>query len=267
MSEPRWVVMCLAASAVYAACKGLTWYTAARLDAPAWRRAAYLLAWPGMDVNAFLYSKPIDPSSRATAWPGGLRNVALGGMLLFVAAPAVHVRDPYVVGWIGMIGFVLAFHFGAVQLMSCLWRQIHVQARPLMNHPLASTSLGEFWGRRWNTAFRDLTHRFVFRPLTSRFGPGPAALAGFIVSGIVHDLVISWPAGGGYGGPTLYFTIQGIAVSIERSRRGRRRGLGRGVKGRLFAAVILVAPLGLLFHRPFVLNVIIPLMRVIGALS
>ena len=267
MNEPRWAVMCLAASTVYGACKGLTWYTAVRVDVPGWRQAAYLLVWPGMDADAFLSSRRLKAGCPATEWLSGLRNVGLGATLLFVAAPAVDVLDPYVLGWIGMIGLVLGFHFGALHLLSCLWRQFSVEARPVMNRPLASASLGEFWGRRWNTAFRDLTHRFLFRPLAYRFGPRPAALAGFIVSGIVHDFVISWPAGGGYGGPTLFFTVQGLAVNIERSARGRRLGLGRGVAGRLFAAVVLVAPLGLLFHRPFVLHVIIPLMHAIGALS
>jgi len=66
-------------------------------------------------------------------------------------------------GWLGMIGIVVTLHFGIFHALSCLWRRASVEARPLMHAPLASTSLSEFWGRRWNTAFRDLTHRFLFR--------------------------------------------------------------------------------------------------------
>lgn len=135
-----------------------------------------------------------------------------------------------------------------------------------MNRPLASKSLSEFWGRRWNTAFRDLAHRFIFRPLASRLGPRLGLAAGFLASGLVHDLVISVPAGGGYGGPTMFFVIQGAAVSLERSRLGRRIGLGRGAIGRSFVFAAVIVPLGLLFHRPFVLGIFIPFMRAIGAL-
>ena len=62
---------------------------------------------------------------------------------------------------IGSVAFqelVLVLHFGSFHLLSCGWRFAGVQARPLMDRPLASASVSEFWGRRWNTAFRDLTH-------------------------------------------------------------------------------------------------------------
>jgi hypothetical protein len=52
---------------------------------------------------------------------------------------------------------------------------------------------------------------------------------------------------------------------IERSRFGHQMGLGTGWSGRLFAAAVLVAPVGLLFHRPFVVEVIVPFMRALGA--
>ena len=135
-----------------------------------------------------------------------------------------------------------------------------------MDRPLSSTNLSEFWGRRWNTAFRDLTHRFLFRPCALWFGPRWGILAGFLFSGAIHDLVISVPAQGGYGGPTAFFAIQGAGMVIERSRFSRRLGLGSGWAGRLFAAVVLIAPAGLLFHRPFVVGIIVPFMRALGAI-
>jgi hypothetical protein len=91
-------------------------------------------------------------------------------------------------------------------------------------------------------------------------------LAGFVFSGGVHDLVISVPAQGGYGGPTIFFAIQGAAMIIERSAFGRRMGLGSGSSGRLFTILALIVPVGLLFHRPFVVAVIVPFMRALGAL-
>lgn len=264
---PRWALMWTLATAIYAMCKMLTWSTTSSGRAPGWKQAAYLLAWPGMDAAAFLESQPQTHCCRRGEWTRSAAGLILGTLLMFVVARRLPAAHQYVVGWIGMIGIVLTLHFGAFQLLSCLWRGLDVEARPLMNRPLYSTSLGEFWGRRWNTAFRDLTHRYLFKPLAARFGPRAGILAGFALSGLVHDLVISVPAGAGYGGPTLFFTIQGIAMVVERSEFGRHIGFGRGAIGRWFAFVSLVAPLPLLFHRPFVVGIVVPFMHAIGALS
>ena len=64
--------------------------------------------------------------------------------------------------------------------------------------PLRSTSVSEFWGKRWNTAFRDITFKFLFRPLARRFSVGIALILAFLFSGLVHDLVVSVPARGGW---------------------------------------------------------------------
>jgi alginate O-acetyltransferase complex protein AlgI len=127
-----------------------------------------------------------------------------------------------------------------------------------MDWPVLACSVSDFWGKRWNTAFRDLTHRFLFRPLTARFGAKAGLAVGFLFSGFVHDLVVSAPAQGGYGGPTLFFLLQGAAILFERSATGQRLGLGKGVRGWAFTVVVLLAPLFLLFHPPFVREVIVP---------
>ena len=87
-----------------------------------------------------------------------------------------------------------------------------------------------------------------------------------MVSGLIHDLVISLPARGGYGLPTLYFLLQGAGVAVERSRFGGRFGLGHGARGWCFMMVFLVVPVFGLFHPWFVLRVILPFMRAIHAL-
>lgn len=262
---PPWAVMWALATGVYAACKWLTWRRAPA--APAGRQAEYLLAWPGMDAPAFLDARPLPHDKRPTTreWVFAAAKLALGVGLTWGVVRFVPCDLPLVRGWVGMVGLVFLLHFGSFHLLSCVWRVSGVDAKPLMNWPVLADSLSEFWGRRWNTAFRDLTHRHLFRPLAARLGPRAGLAAGFLFSGVVHDLVISVPAGGGYGGPTLYFVVQGLGLLAERSRIGKRLGLGAGWRGRAFAAVVLVAPAGALFHPPFVLGVIVPFLSVIGA--
>jgi hypothetical protein len=217
-----------------------------------------------MDCDAFLRT-PATAAVRVHAgeWLLACGKLALGVVTLWGVVPAL----PHVAlqGWAGMTGILLLLHFGLFDVLSCAWRTVGLQAVPIMNRPLAATSLGEFWGRRWNVAFRDLTHQFFFAPLQGALGPGAALLAGFLVSGLIHDLVISWPSGAGWGLPTLYFALQGAGLLFERSRAGRACGLKSGGRGRLYCIAFVLLPSPLLFHWPFVTGVVAPFLKAIGA--
>jgi hypothetical protein len=254
-------------AAIFAACKCLTWRRTPAADAPVWRHVAYLFAWPGLDAKAFLDPRPLPRASRPTPgeWAFAAAKLAFGVALVWGVVPLVPSDLPILRGWVGMTGLIFLLHFGTFHLLSCAWRAVGVDAKPLMVWPILAVSVSEFWGKRWNTAFRDLTHRFLFRPLASRLGARAGVAAGFLFSGIVHDLVISVPVGGGYGWPTLYFVIQGLGLLIERSKFGKSLGLGAGWKGRAFAAVVVIGPACGLFHRPFILGVMLPFLAAIGA--
>ena len=264
---PPWAVMWALAAAVFAGCKWLTWHRTPTAAAPARRQAAYLFAWPGLDAKAFLDPRPVPAGRQPTAdeWVFAVVKLALGVGLTWGVVRLVPADWPLLRGWVGMAGLVFLLHFGSFHLLSCAWRAAGVDAKPLMDWPVAAASLAAFWGRRWNTAFRDLTHRFLFRPLAARLGQRAGLAAGFLFSGVVHDLVISVPAGGGYGWPTLYFALQAFGLLVERSRAGRALGLGQGWRGWAFTAVFVAGPAFGLFHPPFVLNVVLPFLDVIGA--
>ena len=264
---PPWAEMWALAVVVFALCKWWTW-RGCRVIASVWRQIAYLVAWPGLDAAAFCGQSAAPPHVAEVGFAFG--KTLCGAALVCWAA----ARDwpGYGRGWVGMIGLVFVLHFGLFHLLSCGWRAVGVAAAPLMHWPIAATSLADFWGRRWNTAFRDLTHRHLFAPLAKRWGPRAGLALGFGFSGVVHDLVISLPARGGYGGPTLYFVLQALGLLAERSRRGRRCGLGggaagRSVRSRAFAAAVIVLPAPLLFHPPFVTRVIVPFLDALSRID
>jgi alginate O-acetyltransferase complex protein AlgI len=227
-----------------------------------WRRLAFLVAWPGMDVRKFLHGTVRRPHS--AEWLSAFAKTALGAILYFGLAR--YMPHPLAVGWMGMVGIIFLLHCGSFHVLSAAWRTMGVDAEPIMRWPIAAESLGEFWGRRWNLAFNELAERFVFRPCTRRFGLGVASLAAFFASGLIHELAISVPAWGGWGLPTAYFVAQGIGTLVERSRIGKRLGLRRGWRGRLFTLAVVAGPAFFLFHPPFVFHVILPMMRATGAL-
>jgi hypothetical protein len=258
-SLPAWVFMWLFAFAIYAGCKWLTWWTAPA-GAPWPRQLGYLLLWPGMDASAFLFAKA-EQTPAGRDWILAAAKFTVGAALVWVAAALLHFGPDLLRGWVALVGIVFVLHFGVFHLLSLAWQLAGRCARPLMDWPILATSVSDFWGRRWNLAFRDLTHRFVFRPLTARLGARPALLIGFSISGIVHDLVISLPAGAGHGGPTLFFAMQAAALLVERSAWGRRLGLSRGAAGWAFTMLVLAAPIGLLFHAPFIRTIIVPMLN------
>jgi hypothetical protein len=264
---PRWAFMWLIAVAIFFTCKLLTWRVAATKPVLQWRVCAYLLAWPGMNANRFFapVNSPALTLSTRSEWFAGTINLIAGATIFWSAKYWIAPCQAILLGWAGMIGTILMLHFGSFHLLSCAWRSIGVDAPPLMNQPARSTSVSQFWGRRWNTAFRDLTHQFLFRPLARRTSPVVALCLGFLISGVIHDIVISIPAEGGYGGPTAFFCIQAAAILFERSSIGKSIGLGSGWRGWVFTAVALLLPVRLVFHDPFVARIAVPFMEACGA--
>ncbi|MCG8585655.1 MAG: membrane bound O-acyl transferase family-domain-containing protein [Pirellulales bacterium] len=258
--EP-WQVMLTLALAIYAASKAATWWPA-RHRLGVLRSAAYLLAWPGMNPLPFTEVRVLSPA-QPSELPLVLVKIACGVTLIAVATSPGLSTTPVAAGLLGLVGFVMLLHFGAFHLLAILWRRAGFDVKPIMNCPFAAKSLIDFWSRRWNLAFRDLAHHLVFRPLVGRATPLAALLTVFLVSGLIHDVVISGPVGSGYGLPTLYFVIQALGFLAQRTPASRRLGLATGIPGRVVTATFVLLPVPLLFHPQFLERVMLPLVAAI----
>jgi D-alanyl-lipoteichoic acid acyltransferase DltB (MBOAT superfamily) len=257
--------MWLMAGAIFFGCKWLTfWRARQNIDRSLGRSLGYLFGWAGMDAASFLGPRQGNisaPTSRVTL---ALLKILLG--VLFIFGLARLASNQLLAGWIGMIGMILILHFGLFDLAATAWRIAGINAQPIMNAPMRATSLSEFWGRRWNGAFNQLVVDVLFRRLARSIGSVRATLTAFLLSGLIHELVISFPAGAGYGLPTAYFLLQGWGVVAQRSTVGNRLELRHGISGRIFTMLIAAGPAFWLFHPPFVRNVILPFMKALGAL-
>ena len=264
----RWQFMWALSIAIFFGCKSETWIRArfAGIRASIARNAGYLLLWPGMDARAFLSAGSSSIRPHAKDWLVASAKTLFGCGLIWFAARNANGHPSLAIGWIGMMGIIFALHFGVFHLLALAWQSAGVAAQPLMQSPICARSLSEFWGKRWNMGFRQLTHGLVFQPVRKRFGAAAATLAAFLVSGLIHDFVISFPAGGGYGLPTRYFLLQGLGVLAERSKLGARLGMGRGFRGWVFTLICAAGPAFWLFHPTFVRNVMIPFFAWIGRL-
>ena len=268
MTMPAWGFMWAMAFAIYAGCKWLTWWKAREnlSYVGCGRSAAYLLLWPGMDAAGFLKGGRMPVGKMSGEWLLAFSKLLLGAFLFGRVARWMPSEARLLTGWIGLVGIILLLHFGAFHLLALLFQKAGVPVRPIMRNPIRATSLGEFWGERWNLAFHDLATSVLFRPLLPVVGLTGAILATFLISGLVHEMVISLPAGGGFGLPTGYFLLQGLAILFERSTLGARMGLRKGTTGWLFTVLLTAGPVFWLFHPPFVERIIVPFMEATGAL-
>ncbi len=215
---------------------------------------AFAVLWIGMRPKPFhgLGGPPRKGASSIAVL--GARNIALGVLLLAAAHWAAGQGHTLVAYLCGLPGISLCVHFGLFHLQVALFRTRGVDVGPLFRNPPLSRSLSEFWGRRWNLAFSEMTAVAVHRPLRGRVGNGAAVILAFLFSGLLHELAISAPVHGGWGQPMGYFALHAAAMTLE-----RRLHL-QGWVARLWTIAWIVLPLPLLFHGPFRSQVIGPLL-------
>jgi Membrane bound O-acyl transferase family len=263
-----WASMLVNCAAIFLLLKHSVWTLSPRASRSASprERAEFYLLWPGMDVAAFLTRSP--PPTRnpyAFDWAAAVVKVVLAAVCFGMLLPYMQRGHSVAIGVAGMLCGVLLFHSGLFHLVALVWRRAGRAVKPIMNAPLAASSLAEFWGRRWNLAFRDAAALLIFRPTARRWSVATATLATFLASGLLHDAVISLPARGGYGLPTLYFLLQCAGLMIERTLFGSRLNRWKRLGRRALTAVVVIVPLPLLFHQPFAENVILPLLHLLNA--
>ena len=120
-----------------------------------------------------------------------------------------------------LVGYSLILHFGILSISAGIWRLFGVKTYLLFKSPLLSTTLSEFWSKRWNIAFSEMISVTIYRPLKNKFGPAAIIIISFIFSGLLHEIAISLPVGKGFGLPMLYFIIQAIAILLENFFKGK----------------------------------------------
>ncbi|KAA8520178.1 hypothetical protein F0562_014434 [Nyssa sinensis] len=99
-----------------------------------------------------------------------------------------------------------------------------LKLEPQFDNPILSTSLQDFWGRRWNLVCTSILRLAVYNPvfllskpiLGHKWAFIPALMATFLVSGLMHELVYS---NAGHSTPTWkvaqFFLIHGLCLTVE----------------------------------------------------
>lgn len=217
--------------------------------------------WFGMRPMLFetLFSKPLDG-----LWAllfKSISRIAFGFLLLYISTQTegLFAYNFYSSDLLMLAGMSFILHFGLLNLATLFWRGLGVDVTELFISPYKSKSLGEFWGKRWNMAFSEMTSLIIYKPLIGSYGKNNAMIAAFLVSGLLHEFAISFPVQTGYGLPLLFFVIHSIGMAAERKLGLVQQIIEHPVWSRIWVFSWLLIPMPLLFHPSFVELVAKPL--------
>ncbi|KAJ4951873.1 hypothetical protein NE237_028705 [Protea cynaroides] len=136
-----------------------------------------------------------------------------------------------------------------------------LEIEPQSNEPYFSTSLQDFWGRRWNLmvpsilrpTVYDPTRRIVEQIYGIKWALATAVLAAFLVSGLMHELIYfyvmrvapTWEV-------TWFFVLHGVCTAVEivikKALTGRVR-LNRAISGAFALGFVMVTAFWLFFPQ------------------
>ncbi|KAF1882474.1 hypothetical protein Lal_00039122 [Lupinus albus] len=89
----------------------------------------------------------------------------------------------------------LEFILASISLL--VRKLLGIELEPQFNKPYLSTSLQDFWGRRWNLMVNKILHPTIYKPVMNvstrvigrKWAPLPTIISTFAVSGLMHELV------------------------------------------------------------------------------
>ncbi|PKA60034.1 putative long-chain-alcohol O-fatty-acyltransferase 4 [Apostasia shenzhenica] len=114
---------------------------------------------------------------------------------------------------------------GAAFLASGL---LGLNLEPQFDAPYRTTSLQDFWGRRWNLVVTTVLRPSVYNPIRRRWGSAAGFLATFLVSGVMHELMVYYVTLAPPTGEMLcFFLLHGVCTVLEvrlKKAAGNREG-------------------------------------------
>jgi hypothetical protein len=205
--------------------------------------------FPPIDARSVRRAKP---SPRIALIAVGVIEGALAG-LAFMRAAAVGPVAPYA----GIESAVRMFFGGAASYLfadsvarllegACLSFGLEI-VKP-QRDPILSTSLGEFWGRRWNVSVGQWLYENAFRPVAVRAGVVAGIMAAFAASALLHFVPTFFSVGlKNAAMMASFFLAHGVLVVAE-SKLGVTRLRPAFGWALTMIAFIVTAPL---FVEPF----------------
>ncbi|XP_020594726.1 probable long-chain-alcohol O-fatty-acyltransferase 5 [Phalaenopsis equestris] len=175
--------------------------------------------------------RPISPSPKPK--PPHLIPTAIKAILLSLLIPLYYYRDRfphYLLLTIFCLHIYLVLDIVLAAAAFPAGSLLGFDLEPQFNAPYLSTSLQDFWGRRWNLMVTAILRPSVYGPVRARWGSAAGVMATFLVSGLMHELMayyitLALPT----GELSCFFVLHGVCTAVEtRVKRVAKRNAGEG---------------------------------------
>ncbi|XP_021617226.2 acyl-CoA--sterol O-acyltransferase 1 [Manihot esculenta] len=167
------------------------------------------------------------PNPVRTKVQKSMTNYAVKGLLLAMVVRVYNYREFIHPNVILLLYFLHMYFF-----LELILAMVGVMARALLglelepqfNEPYLSTSLQDFWGRRWNLMVTSILRPTAYEPflrisasvIGRRWAPIPAIFGTFVVSAVMHELMFyyvclekpTWEI-------TWFFLLHGVCLMVE----------------------------------------------------
>ncbi|XP_062024894.1 long-chain-alcohol O-fatty-acyltransferase-like [Rosa rugosa] len=168
-------------------------------------------------------------------------KTALWALKALLLGEIIHVRKdyrqnlhPYVLTSLSLSHLYLGLEIGFALSVALPQAMFGFELEPHFNEPYFSTSLQDFWGRRWNLAVSNTLRPLVYHPIrrisTGKSGatyepidtskppraPVLPVISAFTISGLMHELFFYYVTRARPTGEMMcFFVLQGVCLAIE----------------------------------------------------
>lgn len=156
-----------------------------------------------------------------------MKNYAMKGLLLALIVK-VYSFEGYIHPRVILVIYCFHIYF-ALEIMLALSAAmarglLGAELEPQFDEPYLSTSLQDFWGRRWNLMVTRILRPTVYIPVLRwskglmgrQWAPLPAVMSTFLVSALIHELIFFYL---GRTKPTWeitgFFLLHGVCLNVE----------------------------------------------------
>lgn len=232
--------------------------TAKKLKLPLYQWFLFCFFWIGMNPNIM---KTRSNTLNFLWLKKGCLYISCGCILLLILTwrySGKEIPDGaeyYAASIVLLVALSQILHFGWLNINIFTFQCMGFKSYSLFRSPLLAKSLQDFWGRRWNIPFIEMTSVAFFRPLIGSVSPRMAMFFVFIFSGFLHEIALSLPINNGYGYPMLYFVLQGCVTAFEPFIFKNKK------PGSFWVISWLLLPLPILFHSAIMQEVLWEIVR------